>query len=326
MNHPNNLMPLRILVTGAAGFLGSHLVDLLLEKGHEVIGIDNFETGSPKNLQHLEGARKFRLINHNIQNPLDGLGLGHIDQIFNLACPASPIHYQKDPVSTLKTCFHGTENILGLANNKNARILHTSTSEVYGDPKVHPQPESYWGNVNPFGARSCYDEGKRVAEALCYAYHEKYPDLQIRIARIFNTYGPRMAHSDGRVVSSFIGDALDGQEIKITGDGTATRSFQYFTDCLNGLERLMNSDYTQPVNIGNPGEFSILEFAEIVAEMVSEKGKPKVLITYLPRPSDDPKTRKPDISRAKEVLGWEPIVPLREGLEKTIQWHIEQRN
>lgn len=197
--------------------------------------------------------------------------------------------------------------------------------EVYGDPLVHPQPEGYWGNVNPFGARSCYDEGKRVAETLCYAYREKYPNLQIRIARIFNTYGPRMAHSDGRVVSSFIGDALAGKEIKITGDGTATRSFQYVTDCLEGLYRLMNSDYAEPVNIGNPREFTIREFAEIIANMISDLGEPKVPITYLPSPPDDPNTRKPDISRAREVLGWEPAIALEEGLKKTIAWHLEQR-
>ncbi|KAJ5102452.1 UDP-glucuronic acid decarboxylase 1 [Penicillium argentinense] len=248
----------------------------------------------------------------------------NIDQIFNLACPASPIYYQKDPISTLKTCFHGTENILDLAAEKNARILHTSTSEVYGDPQVHPQPESYWGYVNPFGARSCYDEGKRVAEALCYAYQAKYQGMEIRIARIFNTYGPRMSYSDGRVVSSFIGDALAGKEIKITGDGTATRSFQYITDCVEGLYRLMNSDYALPVNIGNPGEFTIREFADIVVDMIAEIGKPRVPIIYLPRPSDDPNTRQPDITRAKEVLDWEPTVALKEGLKNTVEWHLKQ--
>ncbi|KAJ5287064.1 hypothetical protein N7478_002750 [Penicillium angulare] len=324
MAQSEEITHLRILVTGAAGFLGSHLVDFLLKKGHQVIGIDSFQTGSPANLEHLEKNSKFKLISHNIQMPLEGLGLENIDQIFNLACPASPIHYQRDPISTLKTCFQGIENILELAKANKICVLHTSTSEVYGDPQVHPQPESYWGNVNPFGARSCYDEGKRVAEALCYAYQEKYPDLQIRIARIFNTYGPRMAHSDGRVVSSFIGDALAGQPIKITGDGTATRSFQYITDCVEGLYRLMNSDYAAPVNIGNPGEFKIREFAEIIVDMVAELGMPRVPITYLPRPADDPNTRKPDITRAKEVLGWEPEVKLKDGLVETIKWHMEQ--
>ncbi|OJJ78980.1 UDP-glucuronic acid decarboxylase family protein [Aspergillus glaucus CBS 516.65] len=313
---------LTILVTGAAGFLGSNLVDFLLADGHQVIGADSFQTGSPKNLKHLEGHEKFTLLNQDIQAPIEGLG--HIDQIYNLACPASPIQYQKDPVSTLRTCFRGTENLLELAKERNIRLLHTSTSEVYGDPHVHPQPESYWGNVNPFGPRSCYDEGKRVAEALCYAYREN--GVEVRISRIFNTYGPRMNAADGRVVSNFIAAALSGEELKITGDGKATRSFQYVTDCIKGLYNLMNSDYGDgPVNIGNDGEFTIQELADIATELVSEvTGKPKVPVTYHPRPVDDPLVRRPQITLAKEKLGWKPVVPLREGLRKTIEWHMNE--
>ncbi|EIT73113.1 nucleoside-diphosphate-sugar epimerase [Aspergillus oryzae 3.042] len=258
--------------------------------------MDSFQTGSPQNLEHLRNHPDFTFVNQNIQLPLEDVG--QIDQIYNLACPASPIQYQKDPISTLRTCFQGTQNVLDLAISKNARVLHTSTSEVYGDPLVHPQPETYWGNVNPFGMRSCYDEGKRVAEAL-----------------------------DGRVVSNFIVAALSGEDLKITGDGTATRSFQYVTDCMEGLYRLMNSDYSEgPVNIGNDGEFTIQQLAEKVAGLVAEMtNQPKVNITYHPRPADDPAVRRPQISLAKAVLNWCPTIPLQEGLRRTIEWHVSER-
>ncbi|KAJ5584273.1 UDP-glucuronic acid decarboxylase 1 [Penicillium hispanicum] len=315
--------PLRILVTGGAGFLGSNLIDFLLEKGHHIIGVDSFETGSPKNLVHLEHHPRFTFIRHNIQSPLHDLG--QIDQIYNLACPASPIQYQKDHVSTLRTCFLGTDNLLSLAKSRNIRILHTSTSEVYGDPHVHPQPETYWGNVNPFGPRSCYDEGKRSAEALCYAYREQ--GVNVKIARIFNTYGPRMSNSDGRVVSNFIASALAGADLEITGDGSATRSFQFVSDCIQGLYVLMNSDYSGgPMNIGNDGEFTIQQLAEIVIELVSEMAGPsKAAIVYRPPVVDDPTVRRPRIELAKQVLHWEPRVQLRDGLRKTIEWHMNER-
>ncbi|BCR89877.1 UDP-glucuronic acid decarboxylase family protein [Aspergillus chevalieri] len=313
--------PKNVLVTGGAGFLGSNLIDFLLEKGYHVIGVDCFQTGSPKNLQHLEKHPRFTLINHNIQSPFEGLD--RIDQIYNLACPASPIQYQKDPLSTLKTCFLGTENLLELAKARSIRILHTSTSEVYGDPQVHPQSESYWGNVNPFGPRACYDEGKRAAEALCYAYREQ-SKVDIRIARIFNAYGPRMRADDGRVISSFISSALAGQALRITGDGAATRSFQYVSDCVEGLYTLMNRDYDDgPVNIGNDAEITIQEVAEMTAELVSQmSGQRRVSITYHPLPVDDVRVRRPDITLAKSKLGWAPVVQLQDGLRKTIEWHI----
>ncbi|KAE8372992.1 hypothetical protein BDV26DRAFT_297340 [Aspergillus bertholletiae] len=310
-----------ILVTGCAGFLGSNLVDFLLEKGYHVIGVDCFQTGWLNNLQHLERDPRFTLINHNIQSPFEDLD--KIDQIYNLACPASPIQYQKDPISTLRTCFLGTENLLKLARARSIRILQASTSEVYGDPQVHPQPESYWGNVNPFGPRACYDEGKRAAEALCYAYREQH-QVDIRIARIFNAYGPGMKADDGRVISSFVASALAGEALRITGDGAATRSFQYVSDCVEGLYMLMNSDYGDgPVNIGNDVEVSIREVAEMTAELVSQvSGKCRVPITYHPVPVDDVRVRRPDIALAKLTLGWAPVVQLQDGLRKTIEWHI----
>ncbi|KAJ5652713.1 hypothetical protein N7507_010139 [Penicillium longicatenatum] len=315
---------LRTLVTGAAGFLGSNLVDFLLQKGHVVIGLDNLTSGSPLNLRHLENHPKFTFINQNICSPIDWNE--EIDQIYNLACPASPIQYQRQPVSTLNTCFDGTRNLLELARNRNIRILHTSTSEVYGDPLIHPQPETYWGNVNPFGPRSCYDEGKRVAEALCYAYREQY-NLDIRIARIFNTYGPRMSGQDGRVISNFIASALNGNTLSIYGDGLATRSFQYVTDCLEGLYRLMNSGYDAgPVNIGNDKEFRIQEVADLVIELVSEiTNKPRATVAFHSKPLDDPSVRRPQVSLSKKELGWEAVVPLRDGLRKTIEWHMDQQ-
>ncbi|KAJ5417587.1 UDP-glucuronic acid decarboxylase 1 [Penicillium crustosum] len=320
----NKKGPFEVLVTGAAGFLGSNLVDFLLGNGHTVIGLDNFQSGFSKNLCHLENHSQFQFLKHNIQDPLPELE--GIDQIYNLACPASPVHYQKDPVSTLNTCFLGTRNLLELARSRNIRILHTSTSEVYGDPSIHPQPKHYWGNVNLFGPRACYDEGKRVAEALFYAYREQH-GVDIRIARIFNTYGPRMGASDGRVVSNFIASALSGDDLKITGDGKATRSFQYVTDCMQGLYALMNSDYSKgPVNIGNDREFTIQQLAELVIGLVSQMtGRCKASIAYLPPLVDDPTVRRPDITLAREVLCWGPVIRLEEGLRRTIEWHINER-
>ncbi|MBR6449257.1 MAG: SDR family oxidoreductase [Fibrobacter sp.] len=301
---------MRCLVTGGAGFLGSHLCERLLNDGHEVICLDNYFTGRMVNVAHLRDNRNFELIRHDVTEPI----LLEVDRIFNLACPASPIHYQFNPVKTIKTSVMGAINMLGLAKRVYARILQASTSEVYGDPAVHPQTEDYWGNVNPIGIRSCYDEGKRVAETLFMDYHRQN-NVDIRIVRIFNTYGPRMLPNDGRVVSNFIVQALNGEDLTIYGDGSQTRSFCYVDDLIEGFVRMMNQDkIIGPVNIGNPGEFTMLELAKEVLELTGSKSK----IVYKPLPGDDPKMRRPDISLAKEALGWEPTIPLRKGLEKTI--------
>ena len=301
---------MRCLVTGGAGFLGSHLCERLLNDGHEVICLDNYFTGRMANVAHLRDNRNFELIRHDVTEPI----LLEVDRIFNLACPASPIHYQFNPVKTIKTSVMGAINMLGLAKRVYARILQASTSEVYGDPAVHPQTEDYWGNVNPIGIRSCYDEGKRVAETLFMDYHRQN-NVDIRIVRIFNTYGPRMLPNDGRVVSNFIVQALNGEDLTIYGDGSQTRSFCYVDDLIEGFVRMMNQDkIIGPVNIGNPGEFTMLELAKEVLDLTGSKSK----IVYKPLPGDDPKMRRPDISIAKEALGWEPTIPLRKGLEKTI--------
>ena len=301
---------MRCLVTGGAGFLGSHLCERLLNDGHEVICLDNYFTGRMANVAHLRDNRNFELIRHDVTEPI----LLEVDRIFNLACPASPIHYQFNPVKTIKTSVMGAINMLGLAKRVYARILQASTSEVYGDPAVHPQTEDYWGNVNPIGIRSCYDEGKRVAETLFMDYHRQNK-VDIRIVRIFNTYGPRMLPNDGRVVSNFIVQALNGEDLTIYGDGSQTRSFCYVDDLIEGFVRMMNQDkIIGPVNIGNPGEFTMLELAKEVLELTGSKSK----IVYKPLPGDDPKMRRPDITLAKEALGWEPTIPLRKGLEKTI--------
>jgi len=301
---------MRCLVTGGAGFLGSHLCERLLNDGHEVICLDNYFTGRMANVAHLRDNRNFELIRHDVTEPI----LLEVDRIFNLACPASPIHYQFNPVKTIKTSVMGAINMLGLAKRVKARILQASTSEVYGDPAVHPQTEDYWGNVNPIGIRSCYDEGKRVAETLFMDYHRQN-NVDIRIVRIFNTYGPRMLPNDGRVVSNFIVQALNGEDLTIYGDGSQTRSFCYVDDLIEGFVRMMNQDkIIGPVNIGNPGEFTMLELAKEVLELTGSKSK----IVYKPLPGDDPKMRRPDISLAKKALDWEPTIPLRKGLEKTI--------
>jgi len=304
---------MRILVTGGAGFLGSHFTELLLLEGHEVLVADNYFTGSRSNLTHLFDHDSFELIRHDVTLPL----YVEVDAIVNLACPASPIHYQRNPVQTLKTSVLGAVNMLGLAKRTGARILQASTSEVYGDPKISPQVESYWGNVNPIGIRSCYDEGKRAAESIFFDYHRQYK-IDIKIARIFNTYGPKMALDDGRVVSNFIIQALKGHPISIYGDGSQTRSFCYVSDLIDGLNRLLFSapDIHGPINIGNPYEFTILQLAELVIELTNSKSK----IVFSPLPSDDPKQRKPDISLAREILGWTPSIELREGLEKSIPY------
>jgi UDP-glucuronate decarboxylase len=304
---------MRILVTGGAGFLGSHFTELLLREGHQVLVADNYFTGSRSNLTHLFDHDSFELIRHDVTLPL----YVEVDAIVNLACPASPIHYQRNPVQTLKTSVLGAVNMLGLAKRTGARILQASTSEVYGDPKISPQVESYWGNVNPIGIRSCYDEGKRAAESLFFDYHRQYK-IDIKIARIFNTYGPKMAIDDGRVVSNFIIQALKGHSISIYGDGSQTRSFCYVSDLIDGLNRLLFSgpDIHGPINIGNPYEFTILQLAELVIELTNSKSK----IVFSPLPSDDPKQRKPDISLAREILGWTPSIELREGLEKSIPY------
>ena len=300
-----------ILVTGGAGFLGSHLCDRLIAAGHEVMCLDNFFTGSKRNVEHLIGHPRFELIRHDVTFPF----YVEVDEIYNLACPASPIYYQRDPVQTTKTSVHGAINMLGLAKRLRCRIFQASTSEVYGDPSIHPQIEAYWGNVNPIGSRSCYDEGKRCAETLFFDYHRQH-NLEIKVARIFNTYGPRMHPNDGRVVSNFVVQALKGEPITIYGDGSQTRSFCYVDDLIEGFVRLMQSpkDFTGPVNLGNPNEFSMRELAELVLEMTGSRSK----LTYLPLPQDDPKQRQPDITLAKECLDWRPTVTLREGLKHTI--------
>jgi UDP-glucuronate decarboxylase len=303
----------KILITGGGGFLGSHLSERLLNEGNEVICLDNFFTGSKENILHLMGNPRFELIRHDVTLPL----YIEVDEIYNLACPASPIHYQHDPVQTTKTCVHGAINMLGLAKRTGAKIMQASTSEVYGDPEVHPQVESYWGRVNPIGIRSCYDEGKRCAETLFLDYYRQH-DLKIKIARIFNTYGPRMHANDGRVVSNFIVQALKGEDITIYGDGQQSRSFCYVDEMVDAFIRLMNSDddFIGPVNLGNPGEFTIRELAEKTLAMTGSTSK----LNSLPLPEDDPRQRQPDITLAKKMLGWEPVIKLDEGLARTIEY------
>ena len=303
----------RVLVTGGAGFLGSHLCERLLRQGKDVLCVDNFFTGSKRNVEHLLGHPRFELMRHDVTFPL----YVEVDRIYNLACPASPVHYQHDPVQTTKTSVHGAINMLGLAKRTRARIFQASTSEVYGDPLVHPQQESYWGHVNPIGMRSCYDEGKRCAETLFFDYHRQHR-LEIKVARIFNTYGPRMHPNDGRVVSNFIVQALRGEAITIYGEGRQTRSFCYVDDLIDGFLSLMESDgaITGPINLGNPGEFTIRELAEIVIEMTGSASS----LTFLPMPPDDPVQRRPDISLAGTQLGWAPTVALRDGLRRTIDY------
>lgn len=303
----------RILVTGGAGFLGSHLCERLLADGHEVVCLDNYFTGTKQNIVHLLDNPYFEVIRHDVTFPL----YIEVDEIYNLACPASPIHYQSDPVQTTKTSVHGAINMLGLAKRVKAKIFQASTSEVYGDPQIHPQPESYWGHVNPNGIRSCYDEGKRCAETLFFDYHRQH-HLNIKVARIFNTYGPRMHPNDGRVVSNFIVQALQGHPITIYGDGSQTRSFCYVDDLIEVFIRLTDTEesFTGPVNTGNPGEFTILQLAETIIELIGSKSG----IIFEPLPADDPQQRQPDISLAKEKLGWEPKVSLREGLVPTIEY------
>ncbi len=306
----------RVLVTGGAGFLGSHLCERLADGGAHVICADNFFTGAHRNIQHLVGRPNFELIRHDVCFPL----YVEVDQIYNLACPASPIHYQRDPVQTTKTSVMGAINMLGLAKRTKARIFQASTSEVYGDPAVHPQPEAYWGNVNPIGPRSCYDEGKRCAETLFFDYRRQH-GLPVKVARIFNTYGPRMHPNDGRVVSSFIVQALTGADITVFGDGSQTRSFCYADDLIEGFVRLMASpdDLTGPVNLGNPGEFTMLQLAREVLDLTGSRSR----IRHLPLPQDDPRQRRPDITVAAERLGWAPTVALREGLSRTVAYFEE---
>lgn len=307
----------RIMVTGGAGFLGSHLCEKLLAAGHDVLCVDNFFTGSRRNVAPLLGDPNFELMRHDVTFPL----YVEVDEIYNLACPASPIHYQFDPVQTTKTSVHGAINMLGLAKRVRAKIFQASTSEVYGDPTVHPQREDYWGNVNPIGFRSCYDEGKRCAETLFFDYHRQH-NLRIKVARIFNTYGPRMHPNDGRVVSNFIVQALRGDEISIYGDGSQSRAFCYVDDMIDGFVRMMDTpdSVTGPINLGNPSEFTIRELAERVIELTGSSSK----ISYKPLPHDDPKQRCPDISKAKDVLDWKPVTALNEGLLKTIQYFENQ--
>ncbi len=303
---------MRILITGGAGFLGSHLCDRLIEQGNEVICLDNFFTGRKSNIQHLVGNPRFELVRHDVIDPFKF----EVDRIYNLACPASPPHYQYNPIKTMKTSVLGAINCLGLAKRVKARVFQASTSEVYGDPDVHPQPEGYWGHVNPIGLRSCYDEGKRAAETLFFDYHREN-GVDIRVIRIFNTYGPRMLPDDGRVVSNFIVQALQGQDLTVYGEGSQTRSFCYVDDLVDGFMRFMEQEkIVGPMNLGNPGEFTMLQLAELVLKKVGGKSK----ITHLPLPSDDPKQRRPDISLAKENLGWEPKIPLEQGIERTIAY------
>ena len=314
---------MRILVTGGAGFIGSHLCERLLAEGHDVICLDNFFTGRRENVYHLMDSKRFDLVRHDIIEPI----LLEVDQIYNLACPASPVHYQYNPVKTVKTNVMGTINMLGLAKRVRARILQASTSEVYGDPEIHPQTEDYWGHVNCIGIRSCYDEGKRLAETLMMDYHRQNR-VDTRIIRIFNTYGPRMLEHDGRVVSNFIVQALRGEELTLYGTGEQTRSFCYVDDLVEGMIRLMNveegaaggEDVHQPVNVGNPGEFTMKQLAEEVGRAAGTEVK----VSYRPLPQDDPRHRQPDITRAKRLLGWEPTVPLREGLKRTVAYFAER--
>ncbi len=303
----------RVLVTGGAGFLGSHLCERLLAQGCDVLCVDNFFTGAKDNIAHLIGNPYFELIRHDVTFPL----YVEVDEIYNLACPASPVHYQRDPVQTTKTSVHGAINVLGLAKRVGAKIFQASTSEVYGDPKVHPQTEDYRGSVNPIGPRACYDEGKRCAETLFFDYHRQH-GTRIKVARIFNTYGPRMHPDDGRVVSNFIVQALEGRDITIYGDGSQTRSFCYCDDLIEGFVRLMDSadDVTGPINLGNPGEFTMVQLAETVLRLTKSKSR----LVFLPLPADDPRQRQPDIAKAREILGWQPTVPLEAGLERTIDY------
>ena len=303
----------RVLVTGGAGFLGSHLCERLLAQGCDVLCVDNFFTGAKDNIAHLIGNPYFELIRHDVTFPL----YVEVDEIYNLACPASPVHYQRDPVQTTKTSVHGAINVLGLAKRVGAKIFQASTSEVYGDPEVHPQTEDYRGSVNPIGPRACYDEGKRCAETLFFDYHRQH-GTRIKVARIFNTYGPRMHPDDGRVVSNFIVQALEGRDITIYGDGSQTRSFCYCDDLIEGFVRLMDSadDITGPINLGNPGEFTMVQLAEAVLRLTKSKSK----LIFLPLPADDPRQRQPDITKAREILDWQPTVPLEAGLERTIDY------
>jgi UDP-glucuronate decarboxylase len=313
MPKASSLLENRSLVSGGSGFLGSHLCDRLIERGHDVLCVDNLFTGQKRNIAHLHGNPKFEFLRHDVTFPL----FVEVDQIWNLACPASPIHYQHDPVQTTKTSVHGAINMLGLAKRLGAKILQASTSEVYGDPSVHPQTEDYWGNVNPIGPRSCYDEGKRCAETLFFDYHRQH-SLRIKVVRIFNTYGPRMHPNDGRVVSNFIMQALKGEDITIYGDGLQTRSFCYVDDLIASMVAMMETpdDVTGPINVGNPDEFTMIELAESVLKLTGSKSK----LTRLPLPADDPKQRQPDITRARSTLGWQPKVKLEDGLKETIKY------
>jgi UDP-glucuronate decarboxylase len=308
---------MRILVTGGAGFLGSHLVDRLMNNGDDVICVDNLYTGNKQNILKWFDRPNFEFIRHDITEPIRL----EVDQIYHLACPASPVHYQSNPIKTIKTSVLGTMNMLGLAKRVKARFFLASTSEVYGDPDIHPQREDYWGNVNPIGIRACYDEGKRIAETLTYDYHRQH-NLEVRVVRIFNTYGPRMLENDGRVVSNFIAQALQGNPLTIYGDGTQTRSFCYVSDLISGFVKLMNSDYAYPVNIGNPGEYTIAQLASTIQEMINPESK----VIFQPLPSDDPRRRRPDITKAKSLLNWEPTIDLTEGLQSTIDYFKQRRS